>query len=49
VIEGSDGSTASDGGRLAVMLKVHHAAVDGVAAANLPDKLVDNGLDVSGA
>lgn len=45
VIEGLDGSAAGDGGRLAVMLKVHHAAVDGVAAANLLDKLLDTTPD----
>jgi diacylglycerol O-acyltransferase len=46
VIEGVGGSAAGEGGGLAVMLKVHHAAVDGVAAANLLDKLLDNGPDV---
>lgn len=37
VIEGLD----ADGGDLALMIKVHHAAVDGVSAANLLNQLCD--------
>lgn len=39
VIEGIDGTDARAGGRLAVMTKVHHAAVDGVTGANLMSQL----------
>ena len=38
-IEGLDGTDARRGGRLAVMTKVHHAAVDGVTGANLMSQL----------
>ena len=38
-IEGLDGSDARKGGRMAVMTKVHHAAVDGVTGANLMSQL----------
>lgn len=41
VIEGVEGATADSGTRLATMLKVHHAAVDGVSAANLLAQLLD--------
>lgn len=41
VIEGLGGSAADDGGDVVLMIKVHHAAVDGVSAANLLDKLCD--------
>ncbi|SEH48150.1 Diacylglycerol O-acyltransferase [Mycolicibacterium rutilum] len=41
VIEGLNGTDPSDGGRVALMIKVHHAAVDGVSAANLIAKLCD--------
>ncbi|OBJ73386.1 wax ester/triacylglycerol synthase family O-acyltransferase [Mycobacterium sp. 1274756.6] len=39
VIEGIDGVEAGKGGRLAVMTKVHHAAVDGVTGSNLMSTL----------
>lgn len=39
VIENVEGTDARDGDRLAVVTKVHHAAVDGVTGANLMSQL----------
>jgi diacylglycerol O-acyltransferase / wax synthase len=39
VIEGVAETDPHDGGPLALMMKVHHAAVDGVSASNLLDQL----------
>jgi diacylglycerol O-acyltransferase len=39
VIEGIAGTDPLDGGPLALMIKVHHAAVDGVSATNLLNQL----------
>jgi diacylglycerol O-acyltransferase len=39
VIDGVAAKDASEGGPLALMIKVHHAVVDGVSAANLLNKL----------
>lgn len=47
VIEGVGGTTANDSARLAVMLKVHHAVVDGVSAANLLGQLLDRQPDAT--
>ena len=39
VIEGLDGTDAQQGGRLAVLSKIHHAVIDGVSAASLMSRL----------
>ena len=39
VIEGIDATDARDGGKLVVLTKVHHAAVDGVTGASLMSQL----------
>jgi diacylglycerol O-acyltransferase len=41
VIEGIAGSKPHEGGPIALMIKVHHSAVDGVSAANLLNHLCD--------
>ncbi|MGV0644622.1 wax ester/triacylglycerol synthase family O-acyltransferase [Mycolicibacterium sp. XJ2546] len=41
VIEGIAGTDPQDGGPIALMIKVHHAAVDGVSAGNLLNQLCD--------
>jgi diacylglycerol O-acyltransferase len=41
VIEGVADTDPHDGGPIALMIKVHHAAVDGVSASNLLTKLCD--------
>jgi diacylglycerol O-acyltransferase len=41
VIEGVGDADTHDSGSLALMLKLHHAAVDGMAAANLLNQLCD--------
>jgi diacylglycerol O-acyltransferase / wax synthase len=45
VIEGIDGTDASQGGRVAVMTKFHHAGIDGVSGANLMSVLCDTEPD----
>ncbi|MDT5107504.1 MAG: diacylglycerol O-acyltransferase / wax synthase [Mycobacterium sp.] len=47
VIENVAGTDAHDGGRLAVMTKVHHAGVDGVTGANLMSQLCTTEPDAS--
>jgi diacylglycerol O-acyltransferase / wax synthase len=44
-IEGVAGTDAQQGGRMAVMTKVHHAAVDGVTGANLMSQLCTTEAD----
>src|SRR5690349_24180549 len=41
VFEGVAGTDPHEGGPVALMIKVHHAAVDGVSASNLLTKLCD--------
>ncbi len=45
VIEGLDGTDPRKGGPLAVMTKIHHAAVDGVTGANLMSQLCSTEAD----
>ncbi|MEO3757869.1 wax ester/triacylglycerol synthase family O-acyltransferase [Mycobacterium sp. B14F4] len=45
VIEGLDGTDAQRGGRVAVLSKIHHAAIDGVSAAGLMSRLCSRAPD----
>lgn len=45
VIEGIGETAAEQGGRMAVMTKVHHAAVDGVTGANLMSQMCSTEAD----
>ncbi|MCZ8378401.1 wax ester/triacylglycerol synthase family O-acyltransferase [Mycobacterium sp. CPCC 205372] len=47
VIEGIDGADAREGGKLVVLTKVHHAAVDGVTGASLMSQLCSTEPDAA--
>jgi diacylglycerol O-acyltransferase len=47
VIEGIDGTDAREGGKLVVLTKVHHAAVDGVTGASLMSQLCSTEPDAA--
>jgi len=46
-VAGTSNGTAHDGGRIAVMTKVHHAGVDGVTGANLMSQLCSTEPDAA--
>ncbi len=47
MIENVAGTDAHEGGRIAVMTKVHHAGVDGVTGANLMSQLCSTEPDAA--